>query len=285
MTLAILRLRRREFADVESLCGPVLALKDFPPSSREIALAIVLAARQELGQPHEDVFAKAAALNRNAEAAIAGIREIVGLDARNVLADIRDFKANPGEPVQPERTNRLIAAYRAGDLTAKASVGDIAAMLRTEGRLSELLELHAGIEMPFTALTRSRTRSMASLEWHVLLVPSLTPDVYELAATRVQWVLDNGQFDGQQGTYVRAAVRHTLALARLRQGRFGEVEPLCQEELDLPGLPSSNRATILATIVLARRALGQPYADLLAEAQSVAPKADLVGEASEGLSR
>jgi len=39
------------------------------------------------------------------------------------------------------------------------------------------------------------------------------------------------------------------------------------------------RATVLATIVMARRALGQPYAELLAEAVALSPDADLVAEA------
>lgn len=67
-------------------------------------------------------------------------------------------------------------------------------------------------------------------------------------------------------------------MARLRQGRFGEVEPLCA-----PGLASDvgpdDRATVLATIALARRALGQPHAGLLTEAIALSPDADLVAEA------
>lgn len=78
-----------------------------------------------------------------------------------------------------------------------------------------------------------------------------------------------------------AAVKHTLALARLRQGRFEEVEPLCASGLAGDHGPDT-RATILATIVLARRALGQPHADLLGEAVALSPDADLVAEAALG---
>ncbi len=73
-------------------------------------------------------------------------------------------------------------------------------------------------------------------------------------------------------------MEHTLALARLRQGRFDEVEPLCESGLAADFGPD-NRATILATIVIARRALGRPHADLLAEAVALSPDADLVAEA------
>jgi hypothetical protein len=56
------------------------------------------------------------------------------------------------------------------------------------------------------------------------------------------------------------------------------VEPLCASGLALDIGPDS-RATLLATLVLARRALGQPHAELLAEAVALSPDADLVAEA------
>jgi hypothetical protein len=73
-------------------------------------------------------------------------------------------------------------------------------------------------------------------------------------------------------------MEHTLALARLRQGRFDQVEPLCASGLAADVDPD-NRAALLATLVIARRALGQPHADLLAEAVALSPDADLVAEA------
>jgi hypothetical protein len=53
---------------------------------------------------------------------------------------------------------------------------------------------------------------------------------------------------------------------------------LCEEELATTSKPK-NRVSILATIVLARRALGQPYEELLAGAVALDPHADLVPEA------
>ncbi len=119
------------------------------------------------------------------------------------------------------------------------------------------------------------------LSWEVLLVPGLPPDAAACAADRVNWVLETAEFKpGNPAWWYREAVLHTLALAKLRLGVFTEVEDLCQPILKLPGLPTENRATVLATIALARRALGQPCGQLLAEAVALAPTADLVPEAT-----
>ncbi len=45
-------------------------------------------------------------------------------------------------------------------------------------------------------------------------------------------------------------------------------------------LEPGNRARVLATVILARRALRQPYQDLLAEAVSLSADDDLVAEAA-----
>jgi len=75
-------------------------------------------------------------------------------------------------------------------------------------------------------------------------------------------------------------VLHSMAVARLRQGNFGVVEQLCQEGLARRELSPGDRATVLATVALARQALGQPWEALLAEATGLDPEADLVAEAS-----
>jgi hypothetical protein len=77
---------------------------------------------------------------------------------------------------------------------------------------------------------------------------------------------------------MRSNVRHSLAVARLRQGRAAEVEPLCAGILG-EELKPDDRATVLATVAMARRALGQPGRAELDEALSLDPEADLVGEA------
>ena len=57
------------------------------------------------------------------------------------------------------------------------------------------------------------------------------------------------------------------------------MEDLCQVALAGPEPSATNRATVLATIALARHALGQPYERLLDEAAALDPEADLVAEA------
>jgi hypothetical protein len=121
--------------------------------------------------------------------------------------------------------------------------------------------------------------SLHAIEWNLLLVPGLSAPMIDQAARRVQWILANYPFDANKGSLTQPATEHTMALARLRQGRFAEVEPWCASALSTD-LGPEERATVLATIAMARRALGQPHADLLAEAVALSPQADLVPEAS-----
>jgi hypothetical protein len=135
--------------------------------------------------------------------------------------------------------------------------------------------------VPAGRYAREQAQSLHEIECSLLLVPGLPHAEIDEAANRVRWILDNYPFEAEGTSMPRAAVEHTLALARLRQGRFGEVEPLCA-----PGLAEDHgpdaRASVLATIALARRALGQPHADLLSEAMTLSPAADLVVEAAPG---
>lgn len=76
--------------------------------------------------------------------------------------------------------------------------------------------------------------------------------------------------------------RHTLAVARLRQGRPDEVRSLCAGALAAELAPAE-RATVLATVAMARHALllsGQPQLD---EALALDPGAALVSEAARVL--
>jgi hypothetical protein len=277
-SLAMLRLRRGQHADVERLCRPALALKDLPPSTRELVLAMVIVARQALRQPYEDVYAEAVALEGDADKAVLGIRVIAG-GTKGVVADIKEFEANLNGPVQPERTNRLLAAYRDGDPVARAGAGHIGRMLRDEGRIAELLELHAGLPSPSGKTTVPLMHAMADLEYTVACVPGLPAEIYELAASRVQWVLDNYPFDGKDGALMQAAAQHTLAVLRLRQERFDDVEPLCADAMANTSISVGDRAQVLATIALARRGQQQPYEDLLTQAVSLAPDEYLVKQA------
>jgi hypothetical protein len=102
-----------------------------------------------------------------------------------------------------------------------------------------------------------------------------------MAAGRLQWLLDVHESPATHDDRMdRAAEPHSLAVVLLRQGKIQAVEDLCQVGLASPELSPANRAAVLATIALARQALGQPYERLLDEATALDPRADLVAEAS-----
>ena len=122
---------------------------------------------------------------------------------------------------------------------------------------------------------------MSCLAYEVALLPGMPPHVVNMAVDRLQRVMDAYDSVAARNDHVaRAAVMHSMAVARLRQGNFGVVEQLCQEGLASRELSPRDRATVLATVALARRTLGQPYETLLAEATDLDPEADLVAEAS-----
>jgi hypothetical protein len=259
LALALLRLRQEGMDDntaAERHCEQALAVKNVPDSVRRVALVAVILSREARGLPDEDIRATAAALPAPA-------------DSPEVMA------ASLKAMLHPET---LLRAFRDGDPAARLSVGDIAVMLRRQGRIGDLLDVHAGFGAPAGGNWRAQARSLHDVEYHLLCVPGLPPAVIDEAAVRARWLMDNYPFKAKEDSQLRSAMEHTLALARLRQGKFGEVEPLCE-----PGLAADvgpdNRATLLATLVIARRALGQPHADLLAEAVALSPDADLVAEA------
>ena len=176
---------------------------------------------------------------------------------------------------------RVLAAYHAGDRLALVYAGQIGAMLRAEGRMTELLELHAMFAMPPGPHDLLCMDAMRNLSYIVLFAPDIPADVIAEAERRVQWITDTfaSELQGATGAVRRAALRHTMAMVRLRQGRFGEVEALCADVLSLRGVKAETRANAIATVALARRALGLYYQGLLAEAAAVAPEAGLVKEA------
>jgi hypothetical protein len=213
---------------------------------------------------------------------LAGAATISGTARPLVMAAVLGFGVTGVRAFLPyrSRSGRLSDGARLLELRADAEQAlDIATRLRREGRIGELLELHAGLRVPDGPRALEQTYSLHAVEWNLLLVPDLSAPVIDQAARRVQWVLANYPFDTNKDLMTRPQVEHTMALARLRQGRFAEVEPWCESALSTD-LGPQDRATVLATIAMARQLLGQPYADLLAEAVALSPQADLVPEAS-----
>ncbi len=171
-----------------------------------------------------------------------------------ILRDLKDFGASRDIAAHsPERAGRVLAAYQEGVPIARANAHLLAMMLRREGRIAELMELHEQLPALTDADDEAQAAALAELEWTVM--PRLSrPDRHLSMVT-------------------------ALALARLRQGRFADVEPLCTDSL-AGELEPDKRARVLATVILARRALRQPYQDLLAEAVSISTDDDLVAEAA-----
>jgi hypothetical protein len=259
LALALQRLRQGGVDDnaaAERHCEQALAVKNVPDSVRRMALAAIIVSREARGLPDEDIHATAATLP-----ALDDGLEVMAASLKATL-----------------RPEALLRAFREGDPAARLGAGDIAVMLRRQGRIGELLELHAGFGAPAGRHWRAQARSLHAVEYSLLCVPGLPPEVIDEAAVRTRWLVDSYPFKAQEDSGLQPAMEHSLALARLRQGRFGEVEPLCASGLAADFGPD-NRATVLATIVIARRALGQAHADLLAEALALSPGADLVAEA------
>lgn len=199
---------------------------------------------------------------------------------RAMRAEYTEFVRDYDGPLQPERTTRWLAYYRAKETLAWAAVGHIGRSLRREGRIPELLALDADLAMPAGPYVHGLTQATHMLAWEVLLVPGLPPEAIGRAARQAEWVLSTADFEPEDPAWDREAVQHTLALGRLRQGRYAEAEELCQPILARRNLDHTSRATVLATIALARKALGLPHEQLLAEAVALAPAADLVPEAA-----
>jgi hypothetical protein len=260
LALALLRLRqggRDGCAAAEQHCAQALAAKNMPDSVRRLALAAIIVSREARGLPDADIHATAAATLPESDDGPEAMA--AGLKAR----------------LHPEATLR---AFRAGDPAARLGVGSIAVMLRRQGRIGELLDVHAGFGAPAGRNWRAQAGSLHNVEYNLLCVPGLPPEVIDQVAVRARWLMDNYSFRAKVDSELRCAMEHTVALARLRQGRFDEVEPLCESGLAADVGPDG-RAAVLATLVIARRALGQPHADLLAEAVALSPDADLVAEA------
>lgn len=199
---------------------------------------------------------------------------------RAMRAEYNEFVRDYDGPLQPERSTRWLAYYHDNETLAWAAMGLIGRSLRREGRISELLALDADLVMPAGPYVHELTQATHMLAWEVLLVPGLPREAIGRAVSQAEWVLSTADFKPGDHAWYREAVLHTLALGRLRQGRYAEAEELCQPILALKNLLPANRATVLATMALARKALGQPHERLLAEAVALAPTADLVPEAA-----
>jgi peptidase M50-like protein len=192
---------------------------------------------------------------------------------RRVHAELAEVSRSPDWMSRPEAVDRFLAMYRAGLTESLSGYAYLAHVLRKGGRFQELPAVHA-IQLSLSdAPPADLPAKVHLLEWEVLCWPGLPPADIGLAAERMEWVLRHSPDPPPPGT------QHTMAVVRLRQGRAAEVEALCASDLDAD-LEPAQRATVLATIAMARHALGRDGSDLLREAMALDPDADLVAEAA-----
>lgn len=260
------------------------------PAANLLAACLVLAVRVVLAGPAERIYT----LGFAAVFAAFGVANLLPFrlwagqlsDGGQILQQLtvralRDDLARllgPDWPTRPDATDQLYTAYEAGIREAQEHWEVLIFLLRRDGRTADLLRMHSRLRPPSDVAStvgsaEQVARRFAGVEWAVVTVPGLPLPAADLAAERLEWVA------GHVPEEERPAALHSLAVARLRQGRYGEVESLCAPALTA-GLPDEDRATVLATIAMARRALGQPWQEHLAEAVRLAPHADLVPEAA-----
>jgi hypothetical protein len=116
------------------------------------------------------------------------------------------------------------------------------------------------------------------LSWKVLAFGNPSADAADLAASRLEWVLDHLDKEHPDPRTPRHEVQYAIGLARLRQQRPQEVQALCAGAL-AADLDTDDRATVLALVAMARHALlvsGRPQLD---QAIALDPDAVLVSEA------
>jgi Peptidase family M50 len=228
LALALLRLRQGETqgAEAERLSERALAGEGLDDRTRALAFAAVIMSRQVRGLPYADVRARAAATLKP------------GKHSPEVVAVAAALRA----AFDPEAALR---AFLDGDSDARLGVGDLAKLLLRQGRTAELLELHTGFAQPPAGPDAlAQTRSLHEVEYHVLLVPDLPLNVLDEAAHRVQWAAAKHLLKDLEDPVDRAGLKHSVAVARLRQGRFAEVEEWCAPALaGTIALPYSRRSS------------------------------------------
>jgi hypothetical protein len=197
---------------------------------------------------------------------------------RRAAVDLRRLLATPGWTERPDATDRLLTAFWRQVPEARHRFAPLAVLLKRNGRIDDLLKLHAVDFRLADSPDGCTVTAIHVLEWMVVTLPRLGRPVIDLAARRLEWAADHAS------PRSRAAIEHSLAVARIRQGRLAEVEELCAGTLAAE-MPARERATVLATVAMARHLLGQDSQQPMAEALALDPAAELVSEARQVLSR
>jgi hypothetical protein len=198
---------------------------------------------------------------------------LLGVRARSKTErELRSLLQDPGWHSRPEAADILLRGCRADVEAALARRLYVPQHLRQAGRIRDLLWLHQlPLHLP-AAPSENMVSAVHHMEWQVATVSDIPLADANLAGRRMAWVLKH--ITGQD----RIAAQHTMAVVRLRQRQYGEVEPLCAGALAAE-LQASQRASVLATIAMARHAAGQSGHETVDDALSLDPDAELVAEA------
>lgn len=173
---------------------------------------------------------------------------------------------------QPGAADILLRGWILDVPAAHARWYQLMGLLRKANRTRDLFRVHRFAPRLTDSPSQAFVQAIHAAEWVVATVPGLPLAEANLAGRRLAWV------QGHCGEADHAAVWHSLAVIRFRQGMLAEVEPLCAKSL-AADLAPAQRATVLATIAMARHATGQSGREALDEALALDPDADLVSEA------
>jgi Zn-dependent protease len=208
-----------------------------------------------------------------------GVQLIRAWARSRATAEIRELLAMPDWSHRPATANRLINGWvldvPAAEECLKQLPDDRDALLRLYAQEWLLPE---GPETEFLNIVHA-------LSWKVVAKPDVPARLVDLAGTRVEWALGHVSKRDKQARPRPRDVQHTLAVVRLRQGRPDDVRKLCSDAL-AADLDRDDRASVLATVAMAKHQLGFPASarQVLSEALALDPGAELVPEAVSMLS-
>jgi hypothetical protein len=187
-------------------------------------------------------------------------------------AEVREMLENPGWQDRSDAADILINGFRLDVPEAEDCLRELA------GQPEELLRLYL---KPWTLPDEPEadvTHIVDVLSWKVLVAGDLPAGTADLAASRAEWVIEHLRDGYPDKRTTLSGARQTLALARLRQGRTADVPRLCADAL-AAGLEPDDRASVLATLAMARHARLLSGRQQLDEALALDPDAPLVREA------
>ncbi len=193
-------------------------------------------------------------------------------------AEVRRLLANPDWLHQPGAADALINGFR---LDVREAADCLKELSHAPGRLLPFYRQEWTLpDKPEPDVLHI----VDVLTWKVLIIGALPPETIELAANRAEWLLGHLPKESTDKRIAVDRVRPTLALARLRQSRTGDVRALCTGSL-AADLKPSERASVLAILAMARHARLLSGQAALDEALALDPDAPLVAEAVATLGR